>query len=133
MLPKSNTSGVEPKRRICTVCSLNLSYKFCTGLDKVLLVLTLTCKVKTCYNRLQLLFYQPIYTPLLNLISTLSTVLSCSVVSIAPRLLYPGKNTGAGCHFLLQGIFSTQGSNPHLPSPTLAGGFFTIEPPEKPS
>ena len=23
----------------------------------------------------------------------------------------PGKNTGAGCHFLLQGIFPTQGSN----------------------
>ena len=23
----------------------------------------------------------------------------------------PGKNTGVGCHFLLQGIFSTQGSN----------------------
>ena len=26
----------------------------------------------------------------------------------------PGKNTGMGCHFLLQGIFLTQGSNPHL-------------------
>ena len=26
----------------------------------------------------------------------------------------PGKNTGAGCHFLLQGIFLTQGSNPGL-------------------
>ena len=26
----------------------------------------------------------------------------------------PGKNTGAGCHALLQGIFLTQGSNPHL-------------------
>ena len=24
----------------------------------------------------------------------------------------PGKNTGLGCHFLLQGIFLTQGSNP---------------------
>ena len=28
---------------------------------------------------------------------------------------FPGKNTGVGCHFLLQGIFPTQGSNPcHL-------------------
>ena len=27
----------------------------------------------------------------------------------------PGKNTGVGCHFLLQGISSTQGSNPGLP------------------
>ena len=26
----------------------------------------------------------------------------------------PGKNTGVGCHFLLQGIFPTQGSNPDL-------------------
>ena len=28
----------------------------------------------------------------------------------------PGKNTGVGSHFLLQGIFPTQRSNPHLPS-----------------
>ena len=27
----------------------------------------------------------------------------------------PGKNTGVGCHFLLQGIFPTQGSIPGLP------------------
>ena len=27
---------------------------------------------------------------------------------------FPGKNTGVGCHFLLQGIFPTQGSNPCL-------------------
>ena len=27
----------------------------------------------------------------------------------------PGKNTGVGCHFLLQGIFPTQGSNSGLP------------------
>ena len=26
----------------------------------------------------------------------------------------PGKNTGVGCHALLQGIFLTQGSNQHL-------------------
>jgi len=34
------------------------------------------------------------------------------------RLLYPwdspGKNTGVGCHALLQGIFPIQGSNPCL-------------------
>ena len=27
---------------------------------------------------------------------------------------FPSKNTGVGCNFLFQGIFSTQGSNPHL-------------------
>ena len=50
------------------------------------------------------------------------------------RLLYlwdfPGKNAGVSCHFLLQGIFLTQGLNPYLTSPALAGGFFTIEPRE---
>ena len=28
---------------------------------------------------------------------------------------FPGKSTGVGCHFLLQGIFPTQGSNLGLP------------------
>ena len=28
----------------------------------------------------------------------------------------PSKNTGVGCYFLLQGIFPTQGLNPHLSS-----------------
>ena len=38
---------------------------------------------------------------------------------------FPGKNTGVGCHFLLQGIFLTQGLNPCLfITPALAGGFF---------
>ena len=27
---------------------------------------------------------------------------------------FPGKDTGEGCHFLFQGIFQTQGSNPNL-------------------
>ena len=52
-------------------------------------------------------------------------VLSCSVMSdsydpmtVAHQALCPwdspGKNTRAGCHFLLQGIFLTQELNPHL-------------------
>ena len=40
----------------------------------------------------------------------------------------PGKNTGVGCHALLQGIFLIQDSNP--PSPALRV-FFTTEPPGK--
>ena len=35
-----------------------------------------------------------------------------------------------GCHFFLQGIFLTQGSNPHPPQ--LAGRFVTTAPPGKP-
>ena len=29
--------------------------------------------------------------------------------------IFPSKNTGVGCHFLLQGIFPTQGLSPGLP------------------
>ena len=34
---------------------------------------------------------------------------------VPPSMGYPGKNTGVGCHFLLQDIFPTQGSNLGLP------------------
>ena len=69
-------------------------------------------------------------------------MLSCSVMSdfllplgLQPtRLLCPwnspGKNTGVGCHALLQGIFLSQGSNLHA-SPATAGGFYSTEPPGK--
>ena len=45
---------------------------------------------------------------------------------------FPGKNTGVGCHFLLQGIYLTQGLNSSLASPVLPGRFFNTEPPGKP-
>ena len=44
---------------------------------------------------------------------------------------FPGKNTGVGCHFLLQGIFLTQGSNPHLQHWQQVE-FITTEPSGKP-
>ena len=61
------------------------------------------------------------YVMFINNLLDYICVLSCSVVSdsLQPaRLLYPWdfphKNTGVCCHFLLQGIFPTQGSNPSL-------------------
>ena len=46
---------------------------------------------------------------------------------------FPGKNTGVGSHFLLQGIFSTQGSNLHLQHLLRwQADSFTAEPPGKP-
>ena len=56
---------------------------------------------------------------------------------VAPKILYPwnfsGKNTEMECHFLLQGIFPTQGLNPgllhfNISKSALAGGFFSAEP-----
>jgi len=41
---------------------------------------------------------------------------------------FPSKNTGVGCHFLLQGLFLTQGST-HI---SCTGRFFATELPRKP-
>ena len=69
----------------------------------------------------------------------------CSVISNSfdpmecspPRFLcpwhFPGKTTGVDCHFLLQGIFLTEGSNPpllHLMH--WRAGSSPVEPPRKP-
>ena len=53
------------------------------------------------------------------------------------RFLYPwdssGKKTGVGCHFLLQGIFLIQRSNPYLLSLLhWQAGSLPLAPPEKP-
>ena len=49
-----------------------------------------------------------------NSLVTLWTVAHQAPLSMRFACLYPDKNTEVGCHFLLQGIFPTQGSNPHL-------------------
>ena len=41
--------------------------------------------------------------------------MDCSPPGSSVHGASPGKNTGVGCHALLQGIFPTQGSNPGLP------------------
>ena len=52
--------------------------------------------------------------------------MDCSLPGSSVHGDSPGKNTGVGCHALLQGIFLTQGSNPlSLLSPALAGRFST--------
>jgi len=60
---------------------------------------------------------------------TLCNPMDCNLPGFSVYATLPGKNIGVDCHFLLQGIFHTQGSPV---SPTLAGVSFTIETPEKP-
>ena len=45
---------------------------------------------------------------------TLFDPMDCSPPDSSSPWDLPGKNAGVGCHFLLQGIFPTQGSNLHL-------------------
>ena len=74
----------------------------------------------------------PCPSPTLRLMSIESVMPSSNLILCRPILLLPqslpesesfpmsqlftwgGQNTGVGCHALLQGIFPTQGSNPHL-------------------
>ena len=55
--------------------------------------------------------------------ATLCNTMDCCPPGSSVHRDSPGKNTGEGCHALLQVIFPTQRLNPGLP---LAGRFFTI-------
>ena len=60
---------------------------------------------------------------------TLHDPMDCSLPGSSVHGIFPGRNTGVGCYFLLRRIFLTQKLIPS--SPALAGGFFTAEPPGK--
>ena len=63
----------------------------------------------------------------LQLCLTLCDPMGYSLLGFSVHGDFPGKNSRVVCHALLQGIFPTQGSNLHLMSPELAGGFFTTD------
>ena len=65
---------------------------------------------------------------------TLCNTMGCSLPGSSVHGDSPGKNTGVRCHFLLQGIFLTQGLNPGIEprSPTLQADSLSYEPPGKP-
>ena len=69
------------------------------------------CAVSPRYACVLLLF---ITVESLKLCPTLCNLKDCSLPDSSVPWDSPGKNTGVGCHFLLQGIFLTQGSNLHL-------------------
>ena len=50
----------------------------------------------------------------LQSLPTLCNTVDCSPPGSSVHRDSPGKNTGVGCHALIQGIFPTQGSNPGL-------------------
>ena len=57
-------------------------------------------------------FIYVVVTQLLSYVQLWDSM-DCSPRTLCPWN-FPGKNTGVGCHFLLQGIFLTQGSNQRL-------------------
>ena len=114
---------------------MSLTQPPCLRLGKSVLVLTMGCKTHKegkSKNSMRFLiaggqrarqtYYNPrIYgAKLLQLCLTLFNLmgdsLPCSSVYSLGQEYWdsPGKNTGVGCHVLLQGIFPTQGLNPCL-------------------
>ena len=61
---------------------------------------------------------EPLHTVVVAVNSLSHVRLFATPWTVALRLFcswdFPGKNTGVGCRFLLQGIFLDQGSNLHL-------------------
>ena len=55
-----------------------------------------------------------VHTKLLQSCPNLCNSMGYSLPGTSVHGAPPGKNTGVGCYALLQGIFPTQGSNPHL-------------------
>ena len=66
-----------------------------------------------------------------KLCPTLCDHVDCSSPGSSVHGDSPGKNTRVGCHTLLQGIFPTQGSNPHLFSLYRQTGSLPLVPPGK--
>ena len=84
-----------------------------TGRDSLKLGALQQCKFLLFSNCLHLSWH-------LVCVSVIQLYLTLRIHGLQPtRLLCPwnspGKNTGVGCHFLLPGIFPTQGLNPGLP------------------
>ena len=64
---------------------------------------------------------------------TLCDPMNCSPSGYSVYGVSPGKNTGLGCHALVQGIFPIQGFNPHLLSLLhWQAGSLQLLPPGKP-
>ena len=63
---------------------------------------------------------------------TLCNSMDCSPTDSSVQGDSPGKNTGVGCHALLQGIFPTQGSNPQRCLLHWQTGSLSLVPPGKP-
>ena len=53
---------------------------------------------------------------MLNRVPTLCDPMDCSPPGSSVREDFPDKNPRVGCHFLYQGVFSTQGLKLNLPA-----------------
>ena len=97
--------------------------KLDNGISKTVLALTYRYRVQTSN-------YLCVCVPAKSCL-TLCDLMGCSPPGSCPWN-FPGKNTGVGCHFLLQGIFSPRNQTRVSCIFCIAGRFFTTEPPGMP-
>ena len=57
---------------------------------------------------------EPVVVYSLNCVQLFCDPMDCRPPGSSVHAIFSGKNIGVDCHFLLQGIFPTQGLNPHL-------------------
>ena len=83
-------------------------------------------RIFICKNGVDISVYSAcvLHTKSLQSCPTLYNSMDCSLPGSSIHGDSLGKNTGVGCHALLQGIFPTQGL-----SPALVDGFFSLAPP----
>ena len=96
----------EIKRRLL------LGRKAMTNLDSILKIRDITLTIKTFAGKTMVFPVVRFRCEYLCLVAQ-SCPTACNPMDSSPWNS-PGKNTGVGCHFLLQGIFPIQGSNPGL-------------------
>ena len=77
-------------------------------------ILSLTCRCICKYTGEIVLLVGICACSVTHLCPTLCNPMDCSPPGSSVHGDFPGKNTGLGCHFLLQEIFPTQRSNPRL-------------------
>ena len=86
---------------------------------KAIVCTPLVCRLATLKMWHELIWWWESFHCVLCLVAqlclTLCDHMNCSLPCSSVHGDLPGKNTGVGCHALLQGIFPTQGSNPGLP------------------
>ena len=85
-------------------------------LPRYLILENLTCDILSCWS-VHIYVHMFMYTCVCALLLSRVWFFVASwtvAYQAALSMGFSSKNTGVGCHFLLKGIFLTQGSNPHL-------------------
>ena len=117
---------LTPKNSILTISrpllqKIELTYHYClcyyilNFISKSFMVIGILC----CTNVSAYIIFSVLPLGLCSapLCPTLGDPLDCSLTRLLRPQDFSVKNTGVVCHFLLQGIFPTQGLNPRLLSP----------------